>query len=119
MGGDPDNFGNIRSKADGLSSDLMAKNVIEITKRLKEVEPKKLGSETKFFDRVAKRNPKVYEGKEDLMILKEWIRQLEKIFDIVEVPDNKRINIGAFYLSRTADMWWGTIRTTFQGPEAT
>jgi len=61
----------------------------------------------------------VYEGKGDPMILEEWIRQMKKIFDVVEVPDNKRINIGTFYLSRTADMWWGTVRTTFQGPGAT
>jgi len=93
--------------------------VTEITKRLKEVEPEKSGSKTKFFDRVAKRNPKVYEGKEDPMILEEWIRQMEKIFDVVEVLDDKRINIGAFYLSETADMWWETVRTAFQGPEAT
>jgi len=61
----------------------------------------------------------MYEGNEDLMILQEWIRQVEKIFDVVEVPDNKHINIGAFYLSGTTDMWWGTVRTTFQGSEAT
>ena len=115
---DPDNSANIRSLVDGLSSDLMAKIVTKITKRLKEVEPENLGSETKFFDRVAKRNPKVYEGKEDPMILEEWIRQMEKIFDVVEVPDNKCINIGAFYLSGTVDMWWETIKTTFQNPEA-
>jgi len=50
--------------------------------------------------------------------LEEWIRYMEKIFDVVEVPNNKRINIRAFYLFGTADMWWATIRTTFQGLEA-
>jgi len=110
---------NIKNLLDGLDPKLMARIMTEITKRLKEVEPKKSGSETKFFDQVAKRNPKVYEGKEDPMILEEWIGQMEKIFDVVEVPDNKRINIGTFYLSGTADMWWGTVRTTFQGPGAT
>ena len=50
---DPDNSTNIKNLVDGLSLDLMAKIVIEITKRLKEVEPEKSGSETKFFDQVA------------------------------------------------------------------
>ena len=67
---------NIKNLVDGLDPELMAKIMTEITKRLKEVEPEKLGSETKFFNRVAKRNPKVYEGKEDPMILEEWIRQM-------------------------------------------
>ena len=53
------------------------------------------------------------------MILEEWIRQMEKIFDVVKVSDNKRINIRTFYLSGRADMWWETVRTTFQTPEAT
>jgi len=53
------------------------------------------------------------------MIREEWIRQMEKIFDVAEVPNHKRINKGTFYLSGTADMWWGIVRTTFRGPEAT
>jgi len=46
----PDNSANVKSLVDGLSLDLMAKVVSEITQRLKEVEPEKLGSETKFFN---------------------------------------------------------------------
>ena len=38
----------------------------------------------------------MYKGKEDPMILEEWIRQMEKIFDVVEVLDHKHINIGPF-----------------------
>jgi len=81
---DLDNSTNIKNLVDWLNPELMAKIMIEITKRLKEVEPEKPGSETKFFDWVAKRNLKVYEGKEDPMILEEWIRQMKKIFDVVE-----------------------------------
>ena len=68
----PRDSANIRNLVDGLNPELMAK-MTEITKKLNEVEPEKPGSEAKFFDRVAKRNPKVYEGKEDPMILEEWI----------------------------------------------
>ena len=60
-----DNSANIKNLVDGLDPELIAKIMTEITKRLKEVEPEKPGSEPKFFNRVTKRNPKVYEGKED------------------------------------------------------
>ena len=73
-------------------------------KRLKDVEPEKLEKETKLFDQVVKRNLKVYEGKGDPVILEEWIRQMEKIFDVVEVPDSKCINIGVFYHTDLVDM---------------
>jgi len=47
---DPGNSANIKSLADGLSSDLMPMIVTEITKRLKELELEKSGSEAKFFN---------------------------------------------------------------------
>jgi len=53
-----------------------------------------LDKENKLFDQVIKRNPKLFEGKEDLVILYDWIRPMEKIFDLLKVPDWKCINIG-------------------------
>jgi len=42
-------------------------------------------------DRVAKRNPKTYDGKYDPVELEGWIRGMEKIFTVVEVPENKKV----------------------------
>jgi len=97
----------------------MARIVTEVTKKLKGSSFEKVEKENKFFDRVAKRNPKTYDGKEDPVVLEEWIRQQEKIFDAVKIPDNKPVIIGVFYLSGQANIWWGTVKTTFQSPEAT
>ena len=55
-------------------------------------------------DRVAKRNPSTYDGKYDLVELEEWIRGMEKIFVVVEVPKGKKVNIGTFYLIGEADI---------------
>ena len=76
----------------------------EITERLKGTKPEKLGSKIKFFNLVAKCNQKVHEGKEDLVILKDWIRKMEKIFDVVEVPDNKRKLCGLLSLRNSRHM---------------
>ena len=43
--------------------------------------------ENKFFDWVTKQNPKTYDSKEGPVLLEEWIRQMENIYD-VEVLDN-------------------------------
>ena len=89
---------------DDLDLELMAKIVAEVTKKLKGLGSGKDEQENKFFDRVAKRNPKTYDGKEDPMLLKECVRQMENIFDVMKVPDNRRINIRAFYLTGQADI---------------
>jgi len=104
---------------EGLDPELLAKIVAEVTQKLKNSDSKEDRKGNKHFERVAKQNPKTYDGKEDPIILEEWVRQMEKIFDVVEVPDDKRVSIGAFYLSGQADIWWSTVKTTFQSSNAT
>ena len=104
---------------DDLDPEVLVKIVAEVTKTLKGSGSGKDEQENKFFDKVVKRNPRTYGGREDPVLLEEWIRQMEKIFDVVEVPENRRINIGAFYLTGQADIWWGMVKPTFQNDEST
>jgi len=69
--------------------------------------------------RVAKCNPRTYEGKYDPVELEEWIRGMENIFAIVEVPENKKVNIGTFYLAGEVDIWWNTVKCRWQESELT
>ena len=55
-------------------------------------------------DRIAKHNPKTYDGKYHPVRLELWIRGMEKIFTMVEMPEEKRVNIGTFYLTGKADI---------------
>ena len=79
--------------------------VIKLMKRNPPIPPKGPTKPNNAADRVAKRNPRTYEGKYDPVELEEWIRGMEKIFAIVEVPENKKVNIGTFYLTGEADIW--------------
>ena len=36
---------------------------------------------------------------------------MEKIFTVVEVPGDKKVNIGIFYLTGETDIWWNTVKT--------
>jgi len=77
--------------------------VSELTKLIPpaptEIPPK----DDKLADKVAWENPKVYDGKHDLVELEEWIRGMEKIFTVVEVSEDKKMNIGTFYLIGEAE----------------
>ena len=72
--------------------------VAELMKRIPQVPAETPPKEDKLADRVARRNPKVYNGSYDPVILEEWIRGMEKIFTVVEVPEEKRVNIGTCLL---------------------
>ena len=53
------------------------------------------------------------------MELEEWIKNMEKTSTLIEVPEEKRVNIGTFYLTRKADFWWNTVRDRLVGPKLT
>ena len=44
---------------------------------------------------------------------------MEKIFAVIEVPEEKKVNIGTFYLTGEADIWWSTVKEKLQGSELT
>ena len=93
--------------------------VAELMKRIPQVPTETPPKEDKLADRVARRNPKVYNGSYDPVVLEEWIRGMEKIFTVVEVPEEKKLNIGTYYLSGEADIWWNTVKDKLEGPEFT
>ena len=56
---------------------------------------------------------------EDMEELDKWIWNMGKIFVVVEVCKDKKVNIGQFYESREADIWWNTTKDKCQEPEFT
>jgi len=84
--------------------------MIELMKRIPPIPPEGLSKPNDVVDRVAKRNPMTYNGKYDPVDLEEWIRGMKKIFAVVEVPKDKKVNIGTFYLTKEADIWWNTLK---------
>ena len=44
---------------------------------------------------------------------------MEKIFTVVEVAEEKKVNIGMYYLTSEADIWRNTIQDKLVGPELT
>ena len=62
-------------------------------KRIPQVPTETPPKEDKLADRVVRRNPKVYDGTYDPVIWGEWVRGMERIFTVVEVPEEKEVNI--------------------------
>jgi len=73
-----------------------------------------LAKDDKLADKVAWLNPKVYDGQYDLVELEEWMRGMEKIFTIVEVLEDTKVNIRMFYL---ADISWNTVKDRLLGSD--
>ncbi|XP_019159928.1 PREDICTED: uncharacterized protein LOC109156532 [Ipomoea nil] len=55
---------------------------------------------------VSSHRPPVFAGKEDPILLEEWIRALDKVFAVVGCPEDRRVELATFYFSHEADLWW-------------
>jgi len=47
--------------------------------------------------------------------LENWIRGIEKIFTVLDVSEEKKANIGTFYLTKEAHIWWNTVKDRLLG----
>ncbi|XP_031120862.1 uncharacterized protein LOC116024097 [Ipomoea triloba] len=56
--------------------------------------------------RVAGKHPPFFAGQEDPMVLENWIHAFNKILEVVECPEGRRVEIASFYLQQEADLWW-------------
>ena len=70
-------------------------------------------------DKVAWRNPKVDDRSYDPVVLEEWIRGMENVFTVVEVPEEKKMNIRTYYLLGEVGIWWNTMKDKLLGPKFT
>jgi len=64
-------------------------------------------------------NPKVYNRNYDPVVLEKWVRRIEKIFTVVEVPEEKKANIGTYNLTSEVDIWWNIVKGRLVGLEFT
>ncbi|XP_056694803.1 uncharacterized protein [Spinacia oleracea] len=59
-----------------------------------------------MFERLAKFKPPYFEGQADPTFIENWIREFEKLFWVVNCPENMKVGQAVLYLKDEADLWW-------------
>ncbi|CAA0827386.1 Unknown protein [Striga hermonthica] len=62
------------------------------------------------FDRFVRHRPPTYHGTPDLVVLENWIREIEKLFDATGCPEAEKVAIATYYLKAEADNWWSVTK---------
>ncbi|CAO2827934.1 unnamed protein product [Amaranthus hypochondriacus] len=52
------------------------------------------------------KKPPKYDGKGDPVRMENWIREFDKIFVTLQVPEEMRVDYAAYHLIEDADIWW-------------
>ncbi|XP_031091997.1 uncharacterized protein LOC115996722 [Ipomoea triloba] len=63
---------------------------------------------------IAGHRPPFFIGKEDPLVLEDWIRTFDKMFEAVECPEERRVEIATFYFQQEADNWWSMMGPMYQ-----
>lgn len=58
-----------------------------------------------------------FNGDGDPAMAEEWI-EMERIMDVMDVPQERRVVLATFFLSRNARYWWESVRRQYQDPSA-
>ena len=64
------------------------------------------------LERFMKRNPLVFEGIVDPVIVEEWVSMMEKIFEFLRIEDNEKVTCAAYMLRNNARIGWDVVKRT-------
>ena len=76
--------------------------------------------DAKMVEKARRLGAQEFQGTIDLVLVEDWIKRIERIFEIIECPKERKVNIAAFLLEGRALNWWTSlISRQPQGTEVT
>lgn len=63
-------------------------------------------SQAAMAKKISALKPPIFIGREDPLVLENWIRDFEKIFMATDMPEAYKVDQATFYLHKDADTWW-------------
>ncbi|KAF3787666.1 hypothetical protein EJ110_NYTH22551 [Nymphaea thermarum] len=72
--------------------------------------PPKEKATTVSFHHFMSMQPPVFTGDGSLDKAEEWIEEIERIFEVLEVPGGNKVNFGSYMLKGDAKRWWKSTR---------
>ncbi|KAL2894737.1 Copia protein, partial [Bienertia sinuspersici] len=55
---------------------------------------------------IDQKKPPTFDGQGDPVKMENWIREFDKIFSSLKVPDHMKVDSAAYFLVEDADLWW-------------
>ena len=66
------------------------------------------------IEQFKKLSPPSFGGEPDPMVAEQWMMRMEKIFDVLNCPDDKKVPLATFMLEGEAEHWWRTMKRIFE-----
>ena len=60
--------------------------------------------------------PPVFRGGINFLEAEHWLKEVKKILDVLEVPEERRVSLASFMLREKANSWWDMVKNTYDVP---
>ncbi|KAL6552000.1 hypothetical protein OROGR_008154 [Orobanche gracilis] len=67
---------------------------------------------SRIINDISRKRPPTFEGSSEPADIIHWIDHFEKLFEMVNCPEENRTTVAAYYLGKSAHTWWLATRTT-------
>jgi hypothetical protein len=57
-----------------------------------------------------------FNGEGDPVVVEEWIEKMERIMEVMDIPQERRVVLATFFLSRNARFWWESVKKRYVDP---
>ena len=93
-----------------LLIELLEKQGDQLRKLSERNENKDEDDNSSLFNKLTNHHPPTYNGAADPQAFEEWIRDMEKLFDVFRCPDTWRAGFDGFYLKGEVELWWTMVK---------
>ena len=92
------------------SNKALCEMVIELAEEKRSKSKPTVKTASSMSKRISQNKPPTYSGTGELVALESWLREFDKLFNVVQCPEHLRVDQAAFYLQEEADYWWSNVR---------
>ncbi|XP_073107180.1 uncharacterized protein [Elaeis guineensis] len=87
--------------------------VAQLIQQQAQTAPRPTLSMESYYERFRRLNPPLFEGGSDPMAAETWIREMEKMFDALQYPENVKVRLAIPMLKGNTEFWWTAIKAAY------
>ncbi|XP_038984470.1 uncharacterized protein LOC120111486 [Phoenix dactylifera] len=72
-----------------------------------------------YYERFRRLNPPVFDGGPDPIAAETWIRDMEKMFQALQFPEETKVRLAIPQLKGSAEFWWTTMEPAYPASRIT
>ncbi|XP_073105193.1 uncharacterized protein [Elaeis guineensis] len=87
--------------------------VAQLIQQQAQTAPRPSLSMESYYERFRRLNPPLFEGGSDPMAAETWIREMKKMFDALQYPENVKVRLAIPMLKGNTEFWWTAIKAAY------